>query len=640
MKILYDIECFPGFFMLGVKNYVSKELFYYEMSERKDDRIALYNYLVNYKGFAVSFNGIYYDKVVLCYIVKEWNRLKDMSVQDFCQTVKDFSDLVIKDDHESTKYYKWGWNKEWIEVDLFCYWSKMLRQSKKISLKSLGVQLNFDEIQELPYRHDSVLTKEQMEDIVTYNQRNDLGILELLVKRVEPQILLRKGIKDQYGLECYSMDAPKIAQKLIEKFLVEKTENEEFCFTGKGRDKAPRQTWRTSINIKDILIPIDFSGEYIAPRPTKIESKQTFLYENAVSFYTDLKNVSVTDTNSISASVKFGSLICDFGSGGLHSRNKPIIYRSDEKYTIVDFDYGSFYPNLISNYKFVPHHLGESFLELYQELITKRIAAKKAGNKLEAEVGKLILNSTYGMLNNDYSFMKDVQQTLSVCLNGQFILAYMLERMLDKQYVPIYVNTDGFSVLCKTDEVSDCIQYGIEQNIFGIELETDIFKDWYIIDVNNYLAVKTNGQLKKKGLFVTEPDLGNSVDELVIPKCLELYFVKGIKPEEVLRDPVKYGLTIYDFCLSKKVDKSYTIYWNGKVQQQLNRFYVSKKGAFLYKKKNTKNTMENVLKGFGVQLFNKYENKPFEQYEIHTEYYLSKINEVIHELQPNQLSLF
>ena len=48
-----------------------------------------------------------------------------------------------------------------------------------------------------------------------------------------------------------------------------------------------------------------------------------------------------------------------------------------------------------------------------------------------------------------------------------------------------------------------------------------------------------------------------------------------------------------------------------------------------------------MLKGWGVQLFNNFEEKDFEDYKIDHSYYLSEINSLISELQRNnQLKLF
>ena len=57
-RILLDIEIYPNFFMLGLKDYYTGDTSYFEISEWKDDRIELGQWLNSYKGFVISFNGI------------------------------------------------------------------------------------------------------------------------------------------------------------------------------------------------------------------------------------------------------------------------------------------------------------------------------------------------------------------------------------------------------------------------------------------------------------------------------------------------------------------------------------------------------------------------------------------------------
>lgn len=64
-RILLDIEVYPNFFMLGLKDYYTGDTFYFEISEWKDDRVELDKWLKSYKGFVISFNGI-----VMCPLYK------------------------------------------------------------------------------------------------------------------------------------------------------------------------------------------------------------------------------------------------------------------------------------------------------------------------------------------------------------------------------------------------------------------------------------------------------------------------------------------------------------------------------------------------------------------------------------------
>lgn len=175
-----------------------------------------------------------------------------------------------------------------------------------------------------------------------------------------------------------------------------------------------------------------------------------------------------------------------------------------------------------------------------------------------------------------------------------------------------------------------------------MELEAEDYKKIIRGNINNYLGIKINGDVKEKGIwFLTNPDLGNSVDALIIAKSLKLYYTKGISIEDSISNPEKYGFTIFDYCYSNKISKDYTVWWNNKMQQNLNRYYIGNKNSpYLYKKKKNKTTMENVLKGFGVELFNDYVEKSFKDYNVNINYYISKTREILNELEPKQISLF
>ncbi len=229
----------------------------------------------------------------------------------------------------------------------------------------------------------------------------------------------------------------------------------------------------------------------------------------------------------------------------------------------------------------------------------------------------------------------------------QVILLSLMEKCIQNDIHVISLNTDGVEVKLKHNQLDlyNRLVKQVEQH-FNVEFESEKYQKIIYQNVNSYLAVLENGQLKKKGAtFLTNPDLGSSVDFLVIPKILELHFTKNLSPEEILEDSEKYGLTIFDFCASQKADRSYTVEWMNQKQQRLNRYYVSKSGGYLYKcrwqeKQHPKTkisystyTKIHMLKGWGVQLYNNHIPKPLKDYKIDYRYYLNEANTVISELR-------
>lgn len=215
-KELYDIEVFKNFFCVGIRNYDTKQLVFYEISEEQNDLDLIYQWFINYDGFLISFNGLHYDNTVIKYFLTKYKEYKNWNWSNITLDLKQFSDKIIYDDSYNEEVSKIKYFKtKWTDIDLFAYWSKMLRMSKKISLKSLAIQLGYPVVQELPYKHDSILTKEDLPKLRYYNYTHDLGILDILTTEMESEIKLRANIVKEYGINCWSMDAPKIASEAL-----------------------------------------------------------------------------------------------------------------------------------------------------------------------------------------------------------------------------------------------------------------------------------------------------------------------------------------------------------------------------------------------------------------------------------------
>ena len=47
MKLLYDIECYYNYFCVGIKDYETKEIIFFEISEEQNDIHKIIEYLNN-----------------------------------------------------------------------------------------------------------------------------------------------------------------------------------------------------------------------------------------------------------------------------------------------------------------------------------------------------------------------------------------------------------------------------------------------------------------------------------------------------------------------------------------------------------------------------------------------------------------
>jgi hypothetical protein len=115
--------------------------------------------------------------------------------------------------------------------------------------------------------------------------------------------------------------------------------------------------------------------------------------------------------------------------------------------------------------------------------------------------------------------------------------------------------------------------------ITGYELERADYKKIIFSTVNDYLAIKTDGEIKKKGDFLTDFELHKNKSARIVPLALERYFVDGIDIAETIllhRSP-------YDFCIRQKStsDFHYEGYRKGmepSVYNKLIRYYITSGG--------------------------------------------------------------
>ena len=477
-----------------------------------------------------------------------------------------------------------------------------------------------------------------------YNQLHDLGILRLLTDDMENAIQQRSDAIEKFGFnnECFSWDGVKLGLNILLK---------EYCLE-----------YDINYNdIKDLKTPFPLQGIYIkdiilkcikfkeTPIKTWITVEKGKEIVNCNSFYTlfeHLKTRTVFSTTELNYSVVFKNVKYDIKSGGLHSWHENDLVKPDlTKFIMRDKDVSSYYPTLGSEYEFVPRHL-PGMNKLIKKLKTLRLQYKSLGNKKDAELYKLALNGGYyGNLNNEYSPMYDPLQLLSVTINGQLFLLMLCEWLDEKDIVIDACNTDGITSIIPIDKINIfedlCTKW---EKLTLMELEAVDYKEVIRKNINNYIAITTDNEVKRKGLFKflkKEIPLGDSTDELIIAKALNAFYVDNIKPEIFIKNPEKYDLHIYDFCKSNKISKDYEVFWNSELQQNLNRYYFSKNSPYLFKKKKNKSTFEHINVGEGVQLFNNYISKPWNEYNINYSYYISKTQKIIDELNNlNQLSLW
>lgn len=279
----------------------------------------------------------------------------------------------------------------------------------------------------------------------------------------------------------------------------------------------------------------------------------------------------------------------DFGTGGIHGSIESKVARSTAKYQIIDADVSSMYPNIAISNRVYPEHLSEKFCDIYEEVYKQRKSYPKGS--AENLMLKLALNGVYGDSNNEFSPFYDPKYTMTITINGQLSLCLLAEKLLKIEGLKIIqVNTDGITVACpysKRNEYDDvCAAW---QKQVGLQLEFAEYDKMFIRDVNNYIAVYTDGKVKRKGAYQYE-GLGWHQDQsaLVIKKAAEAAMLHGADIRQFICQHLKNPDNKWDFMLRAKVPRNSSLVLellDGTVvkQQNICRYYVSNTGGKLVK---------------------------------------------------------
>lgn len=520
----------------------------FEISTRYDHRAELYSFLkwleLN-NARMVGYNNLHFDYPIIHFFINSGGAAGYVDMYNKAQQI-----IGSQNKFEHTLWENQHFIKQ---IDLFKihHFDNMARST---SLKMLQYNMRSNSIIELPYRFDTELSFEQMANIIKYNVHD----VDETVKFYH----LSKDMIDfrmQLGEEQINYNDTKIGKEYFIKQL--ETNMPGSCYDRSSGRRELRQTIRENIVIGELLLP------YIKFTDPEFNRIHNYFKSQVI---TETKNVF----NDLSCFVNGFEFV--FGAGGIHgSVDNEIIVDN-----IIDVDVVSYYPSLAIVNRLYPSHLSEKFCDIYADVMAQRKQYKK-GTPQNAML-KLALNGVYGDSNNKYSPFFDPAYTMSITINGQLLIAMLAERVMWLDGVRlIQINTDGLTAVVppnKRDEFEAiCKEW---EALTKLELEYTDYARMMIRDVNNYIAVGTNGKIKRNGAY--DYNLGWHQDHsaLVIPKAAEAYLVRG----EDYTDFIYNHLDHHDFTLRTKVPRSSKLVTDdGRTLQNITRYYISTDGYGLIK---------------------------------------------------------
>lgn len=253
-------------------------------------------------------------------------------------------------------------------------------------------------------------------------------------------------------------------------------------------------------------------------------------YRFVVDWYKDPSNAG----NNKYLSCEIAGMKCQFGWGGVHGSKDGII-RKDA--AIIDADVASLYPNIMIHYDLLSRSIPPSGKERFKDIVKTRLEAKSKGDKNTANALKICINSLYGVSRDYKSPVYDPRNGTSVCVVGQLLLLDYVEHLERIPSVEFFqMNTDGvFFSYDDTDETFAMIDDATREweKRTRLIMEFEDYRSIYQANVNNYIAIASDGKIHAKGIFFKEKNALDN-DYPIVREALFEYVVNDVIPENTI----------------------------------------------------------------------------------------------------------
>ena len=622
MEILVtDIEQFKNFHSAVFYNIKTKETFDFVVHESRNEFKEYVEFLESCKKNTglIGFNIIDYDYPLFHYILTNKKRLLTLDVTHLVADLFTKSCQIINDEFSAVPYWKWKIKL----LDLFRI-HHFNNKARRTSLKALQVAMRWPKVQDLPFHYTHVVKESEIDEIQSYC-RNDVMSTYQFFCESRDKIKFRKRMKKEYKVDFANFPDVKIGEELL---IIENAKALDMSI----KEFKELRTHRGIIPLKDVILPyINFKSKH---------------FNDALKYFNKSEIDAKNTKGALEYSVLYGGVKYDYGLGGIHGTCGSGVYKSDDNGNLILVDVSSYYPNLAIQHGFYPAHLSSVFCDVGRSMYEKRMKAREEGDKEMVDAIKLALNGAlFGKSNDEYSPMYDTKFMLSITINGQLLLTMLAERICDAGIKFIQINTDGILVKCGKHQRKTldnlCEKW---MKLTKLKLDYDHFNVVAQRDVNNYLAQYTNGKIKYKGTFEIYKQWHKDHSMRIVSKAVSDYFVNSTP----VRETIESCNDIYDFCISQKVGSQFITEHHhivdGKKRidelQKINRFFVTKSGGALIKRKKETGQINRLVAGNQIKLFNDFYEDSMDGYNVQYDFYVAEANKIINAVSSGQMDLF
>jgi len=483
--LIYDIECYPNYFLAAFKCPKTRLVVTFERSPDADfDRDKLVWVLNNFE--LVGFNTRKYDELMAWLAV--WGSTNEQ--------LKYASDtLITVDGMSGPKLAKEMGVKipKTNQIDLIEV------APLRASLKTYAGRMHAPRMQDLPYDPAFPLSRAQAR-VVRFYCINDLDNTILLWKDLLPHLRLRVQLSEEYGQDLRSRSDAQIAEHV----LTAECEKINGYF-------AKRPIIKPGTCYKYQPPPfIQFATPELQAIFRNICEADFVISEKGQPKCSYLKGLKV----------RIGASVYKMGVGGLHSSEKATVHYARDGWLLIDRDVASYYPAIILNNGFFPKHLKETFLQVYRSIVDRRLRAKglmkssdlsvAETNAIISESLKITINGSFGKLGSKWSALYSPDLLIQVTLTGQLALLMLIEALHNVGINTVSANTDGIVIKVHEsayDELNRIV--GLWEKHTKFETEETQYSAVFSRDVNNYMAIKKYYDKKVKQWTTTYPELNH-----------------------------------------------------------------------------------------------------------------------------------
>jgi len=602
---IYDIETLPNVFTMQIKKAGEHKWWSFEISERRNDHPRIRQLMTHLGGtttLMVGYNNLHFDYPIIHMIFH--------ATYITAQQIHEKSRAIFE---ERNPWAHSIWDSDMVvpQLDLMAMNNYGIT-GKSISLKTLEFNMRMDKIEEFDLDFMSDILIGDIDKLLEYN-KHDVRATELLFDKCKNAIEFREKLTEETGINHMNKHDVQIGvmyflRKLKEKGIIPK----------KGIDRPE-------------ILPLDLS--------TCVLPIYEFKTPEFSSILNMFKSTTITNTKQKlkNSTVRVDSLDYSFGLGGLHASVKNQSFYSTAYMVIEDWDVESYYPSVSIANNAAPSHIGQPYCMVNSELKAERKLYAKG--TLENKRTKLALNGVYGMTNNRFSHLYDPKFAMTTTVNGQLSLIMLVEQLLDACVTIIQANTDGVSIYyprCYTPLVHSIMETWQEQT--RLKLERVEYSTMIMRDVNNYIALGIDGSIKAKGVYSTDLELSQSFNATAVAVVAQRVLLTGENIRESLNE--QFFKDRYSFMLATKVDKKSRLELDGKLIQNVSRYYIADPGGKLVKispphknqveKGNYKERTFKIHKEWSVVVCNDLENDAGGMfYDINLDFYVNEVEKLV-----------